>query len=100
MQPRVVLRFSPERDLFVSGMLAGGSELAGAPAVVDVPLGRGHIVLFANNPFWRQETHGSFMLLINAALNFDHLQVGRREPPARGASAAGDDADSDNDWIN
>jgi hypothetical protein len=99
MQPRVVLRFSPERDLWISGMLAGGSELAGSPAVVDVPYGRGHIVLFANNPMWRQETHGSFMLIMNTALNFDHLQAGRKEPPARGSSAAGD-ADADNDWMN
>jgi hypothetical protein len=33
-------------------------------------------VLFANNPMWRQETQGNFMLLVNAALNFDHLDVG------------------------
>ena len=43
-------------------MLAGGSELAGTPAVIDVPLGKGHVVLFGNNPMWRHETHGSFML--------------------------------------
>jgi hypothetical protein len=61
-------------------MLAGGSELAGAPAIIDVPLGRGHIVLFANNPMWRQETQGSFMLLLNAALNYDHLDTGRTPP--------------------
>src|SRR5207247_5007703 len=39
MWPRVVLRFAEERDLWVSGMLAGGSELAQTPAVVDVPAG-------------------------------------------------------------
>ncbi len=77
LYPRVVLRFADEKDLWISGMLAGGSELAGAPAVVDAPLGRGHIVLFANNPMWRQETQGSFMLLLNAALNYDHLDAGR-----------------------
>ena len=26
-----------------------------------------------NNPFWRMETSGSYMLLFNAALNFNHL---------------------------
>jgi hypothetical protein len=83
-QPRVVLRFaSNERDLLVSGMLAGGSELAGKPAVVDIPVGKGHVVMFANNPMWRHQTHGSFALLFNAALNFDHLHVGRT--PARPA---------------
>ena len=58
LYPRVIMRFSDEKNLWISGMLAGGSELAGAPAVVDVPSGRGHIVLFANNPMWRQETQG------------------------------------------
>jgi len=75
-----VLRFAGEKDLWISGMLAGGSELADAPAIVDVPLGRGHVVLFATNPMWRQETQGSFMLLLNAALNFDHLNAGRKAP--------------------
>jgi hypothetical protein len=80
--PRVILRFAPERQLWVSGMLAGGADLAESPAVVDVPLGRGHIVLFAINPMWRQETHGSFMLVLNAALHFDHLNAGRKAPEA------------------
>jgi hypothetical protein len=85
--PRVVLRFAPEKDLWVSGMLAGGSELAETPAIVDVPLGRGHVVLFATNPMWRQETQGSFMLLLNAALNFDHLNTGRKAPSPAKAKA-------------
>jgi len=80
LYPRVVLRFATEKDLWISGMLEGAGELANAPAIVDVPLGRGHVVLFANNPMWRQETQGNFMLLLNAALNFDHLNAGRRLP--------------------
>ena len=80
MWPRVVLRWSDEKELWVSGMLAGGSELAGTPAIIDVPLGKGHVVLFGNNPMWRHETHGSFMLLLNTALHHDHLHAGRLEP--------------------
>jgi hypothetical protein len=79
LYPRVVLRFADEKNLWISGMLAEGSELAEAPAIVDVPLGRGHVVLFGINPMWRQETQGSFMLLLNAALNFDHLSAGQRK---------------------
>jgi len=75
-RPRVVLRFADEKDLLVSGMLAGARELANRPVVVDVPRGKGHVVLFANNPVWRNETQGSFFLLFNAMLNFDHLGVG------------------------
>jgi Zinc carboxypeptidase len=96
MYPRVVVRFADEPNLWVSGMLAGGNELANAPAVIDVPVGRGHVVLFANNPMWRQETHGTFMLLLNAALNYDHLGVGRKLPPAKNQAPVenGDDAES------
>ena len=78
-QPRIVLRFAEEKTLWVSGMLAGAKDLARKPAVVDVPAGKGHFVLFANNPMWRQQTQGSFFLLFNAALNFDHLNAGRRK---------------------
>jgi hypothetical protein len=93
MRPRIVLRFNTnEKELLISGMLAGGSELAGKPAVVDVPVGKGHVVMFANNPMWRHQTQGSFFLLFNAAMNYNNLGVGRPEPPARRPDAAtGDD---------
>jgi len=51
------------RRLLVSGMLSGGRELANRPVVVDVPRGRGHVLLFANNPIWRNATQGSYFLL-------------------------------------
>ncbi len=83
-RPRVVLRFAPdEKNLLISGMLAGGSELANAPAVIDVPVGRGHVVMFANHPMWRHQTQGSFFLLFNAALNFDSLDTERAAQPTR-----------------
>ena len=90
--PRVVLRFAAEKDLLLSGMIAGGNEIAEKPAVVDVPHGKGHVVLFANNPMWRGETNGSFFLVFNAIMNYDHLNAGAVQSPARthAATAAGD----------
>ena len=85
----MVLRFAEEKDLLISGMLAGGRELANRPAVVDVPRGKGHVLLFANNPMWRQQTQGSFFLLFNAMLNFDNLGVGRAKPAAWSLSTVG-----------
>ena len=76
-RPRVVLKFAEERELLISGMLTGGRELALKPAVVDVPHGQGHFLLFANNPMWRHQTQGSFFLLFNALLNFNNLEAGR-----------------------
>ncbi|HUR36939.1 MAG TPA: M14 family zinc carboxypeptidase [Terriglobales bacterium] len=75
--PRVVLRFAPEKELLLSGMLVGASEIAEKPAVIDVPHGKGHTILFANNPMWRDETMGSFFLLFNAMMHFDQLDAGR-----------------------
>jgi hypothetical protein len=93
MWPRVIVRFAAERDLLISGELAGGAALAESPAVVDIPVGKGHVVFFAINPMWRQETHGMFMLVMNAAMNFDHLQAGRKPvaPPSGASAATGDD---------
>jgi hypothetical protein len=91
-RPRVVLRFAQdEKNLLVSGMLAGGSELANAPAVIDVPVGSGHVILFANNPMWRHQTQGSFFLIFNAALNFDSLNTERAAPAARPKATASSD---------
>jgi hypothetical protein len=77
-RPRVALRFSDQRDLLVSGLLDGGGDIAQRPVVVDVPLERGHVVLFANNPMWRGETIGSYFMVFNTILNFDNLNAGRK----------------------
>jgi hypothetical protein len=75
--PRVILRFAEAKNLLLSGLLDGAPELAEKPAVVDVPHGQGHILLFATNPMWRNENSGSFFLLFNALMNYRHLDVGR-----------------------
>lgn len=80
--PRVILRFADAKNLLLSGLLDGGQELAEKPAVVDVPHGQGHILMFSTNPMWRNENSGSFFLLFNAAMNYRHLGVGRAAPAA------------------
>jgi len=82
--PRVVMRFAKNpKTLLLSGMLKGGNELAGAPAVVDVPAGKGHVVMFAPHTFWRWETHGSHGLVFNTLLNWDDLRSGWPERPRK-----------------
>ena len=80
-RPRVALRFSEQRDLLASGLLDGGSDIAQRPAVVDVPVQKGHVVLFANNPIYRGETIGSYPLVLNTMLNWDNLNAGRKLDP-------------------
>jgi hypothetical protein len=77
-RPRVVLRFGDQRDLLVSGLLDGGADIAQRPMVVDAPLEKGHVVLFANNPVYRGETIGSYFLVFNTILNWDNLNAGRK----------------------
>ncbi|HEX6132609.1 MAG TPA: M14 family zinc carboxypeptidase [Longimicrobiales bacterium] len=74
---RTVLRFASDpKDLLISGGLTNGAELAHAPALVDVPVGSGHIVMFSFNPFWRSETLGSYALVFNALLHHGNLDAG------------------------
>jgi hypothetical protein len=77
-RPRVVLRF-PARaeDMLLSGTLVNGEALANRAQVVDVPLGQGHVVMFAIRPFWRWQTQGTFFLAFNAILNWNDLKAGR-----------------------
>ncbi|MBR9988471.1 MAG: hypothetical protein KFH98_01890 [Gemmatimonadetes bacterium] len=78
---RTVLRFASDpARLLISGGLTHGAELAHAPALVDVPLGRGHIVMFSFNPFWRSETFGSYALVFNALLHHGNLGSGAAAP--------------------
>lgn len=86
-RPRVVVSFAKEADqLLLSGMLDGADELAGRPMVIDSPLGKGHVLLFANNPMWRLTSQGTYALLFNALLGSQHLGAGW--PPKAAAPAA------------
>jgi len=80
-RPRVALRFGDARGLLASGLLEGGTDIAQRPIVVDVPVQKGHVVLFANNPVWRGETIGSYFLVFNTILNWDNLNAGRKLDP-------------------
>ena len=68
---------------------------AGQPAVVDAPLGRGHVLLFGIRPMWRAETQGAYAMVLNALAHWDAFDVNRGAgaaavpacPWARGAAA-------------
>lgn len=71
---RVVFRYATDvNDLLISGGLRNGEEMTGTPALVDVKLGDGHVVLFSFNPFWRGHTHGSYALVFNTLLHHANL---------------------------
>jgi len=79
---RTVFRFPTSVDnLLISGGLMNGQQMTGAPALVDAPLGDGHVVLFSFNPFWRSQTVGSYALVFNALMHFDNLDASTRRAP-------------------
>jgi hypothetical protein len=85
---RVVLRFHDKADsLLISGLLVNGGEMAGKAAVVDAPVGRGRVVLFGIRPMWRWQSQGTFALLLNAMVHWNHLGI--TTAPERETVAAG-----------
>jgi hypothetical protein len=72
-RPDVILRFGSGKQFLLSGLLDGGSAIEEKPIVVDAHYGQGNVILFANNPIYRGETIGSYPLVFNAIMNFDHL---------------------------
>ncbi len=75
---RVILRYADAKDLLISGLVEGGAEIAKHAAVIDVPSGTGHVVLFSINPIYRGETENTYSLVLNTLLNFDNLNAGRK----------------------
>jgi Zinc carboxypeptidase len=76
---RVILRYADEKDLLISGLLQGGGDIAQHPAVLDVPSGSGHVILFSINPIYRGETWITYSLVLNTLLSFDSLNAGRKD---------------------
>ncbi len=85
LRPRTLVRFGDADDLLVSGLLEGGAELARRAAVVEVPVGKGRVLLFAINPVWRGSTVGSHPLVWNAILQYGSSGPAASETPAGSA---------------
>jgi hypothetical protein len=90
-RPRTVMAFPDKADtILLSGLLEGGQALTRKALVVDVPDGKGHMVLFGLRPYWRWQTQGTYGLGFNAILNWDHLDAGA-PPPAKKEAAKADE---------
>ena len=64
---RIIARFpSRPQDLLLSGWVLGPEYAAGRPALVDVPYGRGHVILFGFRPQYRGQSQATYPFLFNA----------------------------------
>ncbi|MGA7992498.1 MAG: M14 family zinc carboxypeptidase [Thermoanaerobaculia bacterium] len=62
-----------EPPLVVSGGIKGEKDLAGKPAILDIPTGKGRIVAFDFDPIHRSQQRATFRLVWNAILNWNDL---------------------------
>ena len=71
----ILMRFPGGDDSVLSGLMKGANEIRNRPAILDVPVGEGHVVMFATNPCYRWQNLGEFRMLFNAVLNFDDMKA-------------------------
>lgn len=75
---QVLMRYPGGEKSVLSGLMRGANEITNRPAIVDVPTGKGRVLLFAGNPCYRWQNHGEFGLLFNALLHYNDLNVGKK----------------------
>jgi hypothetical protein len=63
----VVARY-PETGVLASGWLVGEKVIAGKAALIDAPMGSGHVVLFGMRPQYRAQSYLTFKLFFNALI--------------------------------
>ncbi|HEV2846042.1 MAG TPA: M14 family zinc carboxypeptidase [Thermoanaerobaculia bacterium] len=59
--------------LVLSGFVRGEDQVDGKPAILDLPAGRGRVILFSFNPLHRYLNLSDFRLVYNVLLNWNDL---------------------------
>jgi len=64
---------SENKEFVVSGQAWGEENLIGRPAILDMPVGKGHVVAFNFNPLHRDMNRGDQRLVWNVILNWQAI---------------------------
>jgi hypothetical protein len=83
---QVLMRFTGGDESVMSGLMKGAAEIRNRPAIVDVPVGPGRVLLFATNPCYRWQNHGEFGMLFNAILHWNDVKRPAPQPAVTSAS--------------
>jgi hypothetical protein len=67
----ILMQFPGSDKSVLSGLMKGVAETRNRPAIIDLPVGQGRVVLFATNPAYRWQNLGEFGMLANSILNFN-----------------------------
>jgi hypothetical protein len=68
---------SKDGGMVVSGGAKGEDVLEGRPAILDIPVSKGHVVAYNFNPMHRELNRSDYRLLWNAILNWQ--AIGQRK---------------------
>ncbi|PYT11361.1 MAG: hypothetical protein DMG59_26625, partial [Acidobacteria bacterium] len=79
-EQQVLARFPGGDQSVLSGLMKGANEIRNRPAIVDVPVGQGRVLMFATNPCYRWQNYGEFNMLFNAVMHYNDIQ------PSQGAN--------------
>ena len=85
---QILMRFPGGDSSVLSGLMRGAAEIRNRPAIVDVPVGKGQVLLFATNPCYRWQNLGEFRMLFNAIMNYKDLKPMPVVPTRAGGGAS------------
>jgi hypothetical protein len=89
----VLMEFPGGEKSVLSGFMNGADQIKNRPAIVDMPVGSGQVLMFTTNPIYRWQNFGEYRMLYNAIFNYKDLRLGtntgtEQETPATAETPA------------
>jgi hypothetical protein len=77
----VLLKFQGGESGVLSGLMRDPDQIRDRPAIVDVTIGRGRMLLYAINPIYRWQNFGEHNFVFNALLYYNDLPAAESPAP-------------------
>jgi hypothetical protein len=90
----VLMEFPGGKKNVLSGLMNGADSIKHRPAIIDLPVGQGRILMFATNPIYRWQNFGEYRMLYNALFSYKQLRLGT-DAPEKAPDKDEDKADGD-----